>query len=98
MVVLGEKPMVHDTSSAQCSPRQGVASALLCLRHKHLAARQPSLQRAESASVDDVSYFPRINAAADADGVRNGGAGGLVVEGWSSFRLLPAGPRPFPSR
>ena len=47
MVVPGEKPMVHDTSSAQCSPRQGVASALLCFRHKHLAARQPSLQRAD---------------------------------------------------
>ena len=97
MVVLGEKPMVHDTSSAQCSPRQGVASALLCLRHKHLAARQPSLQRAESASVDDVT-LPGINAAADADGVRNGGAGGLVVEWWSSFSLFPTGSSPVPSR
>ena len=66
MVVLGEKPMVHDTSSAQCSPRQGVASALLCFRHKHLAARQPSLQRAESASVDDISYRP-VGRLAPAD-------------------------------
>ncbi len=53
------------------APRKGVASALLCFRHKHLAARQPSLQRADTGALrqpappglrapDQKAPFPRV--------------------------------------